>query len=348
MKRKEFYDLLDNASNILDQILKAMENYDGFNEGIYTIGDAETILQNVRLYFRSVKRRIEAHDKLRSISDQLSLEADVEEIYSVSMTIYIANNINHDYKDSLKQKNFIDAILSHFMDILFIGISVNPEESDNPYIVSTIAIFLKKNQLNDAELKQEINSTNLTIKSLDKKTKSLSNEINKILSDNENIRALTSELTERYFSAEFADRARKSFYWVLFWGGCSFLFLALTAYTLYFQYDISNLYVNPSPTTHLPFFTKGIPLALMTFFLFRQYIKERNIMEEYKFKSILAITMNPMKDQITNPDVRDNITDRLTKMLYRSPLDHIYRNKTSDDMPSIKDVLNLISKRNVE
>ncbi len=78
---------------------------------------------------------------------------------------------------------------------------------------------------------------------------------------------------------------------------------------------------------------KTSPVFILMGFVFSQYKKERNLQEEYAFKSAVAMTLTAYSEMLSNSDKEDNISRqqmllKSIEMVYNQPQIHQVKNET--------------------
>lgn len=105
--------------------------------------------------------------------------------------------------------------------------------------------------------------------------------------------------------------------WMLGTGGMAFvLFIWIFVVLAYLGTNYSPVWVNPLFST-----LKTLPALLILVFVAKQYTKERNLEEEYAFKSAISMTLTAYADEIAREkdvDRRAIIKDTIEKV-YKSP-----------------------------
>jgi hypothetical protein len=139
------------------------------------------------------------------------------------------------------------------------------------------------------------------------------------------------------FSGE-ADKLRKSaskwFYFVL--GSSVFLFIATILIVFWELSSAGDIW----STNFLIKVTITTPIIYFVFFTARQYGREKRLLDEYSFKSSVALSFNAFEESIKGIGPEDD-GNKILKILdfaintvrniYSSPLDDVYRHKEDDD-----------------
>ena len=160
-------------------------------------------------------------------------------------------------------------------------------------------------KLADAEkLHSDIKTDLDEIQNLYSKAEKNSEYIQSKIKEAEDLAGKTADNALAFTFSERADKLKVS---VRFWSwvGIPVAFLLMCAWII-FAYKYVNVDVN-NDFAKLLVFTGKLALGLtIVCFAFREYMKERKLLEEYAFKKAVALTVNAYADQISHNNIPDN------------------------------------------
>lgn len=182
---------------------------------------------------------------------------------------------------------------------------------------------------------------NQNIQDVKQDTKQLEKKLNVINDKFSQLEDLTAHETQKFSSKVFEDRSKKLNFNIFLW-----LVLALAMWGFVFYVSYSNIYYIADLNMLLIVSLKLVPLVIMASLFTSLYLRERNIKEEYTFKSIISLTISPMRDQVTDEKLKNKLTGALADILYESPLSK--RKDLSHDDRVIKQIFDMVSKEKSE
>lgn len=160
------------------------------------------------------------------------------------------------------------------------------------------------------------------------------NELNSIIKQAKSVLGnATSAAVGEHFKIQY-DRSKK---YILLWPffGCFFLLGAISVCILTVFPEISRLFDISSPVIHenridnIPYIISRLivsPLFLIgAWFCANQYIKQKNIVEDYGYKKVLALSLLSIKSEIekTGAENTTEFIKALQKEILKSPLDSL-------------------------
>ena len=160
------------------------------------------------------------------------------------------------------------------------------------------------------------------------------NELNSIIKQAKSVLGnATSAAVGEHFKIQY-DRSKK---YILLWPffGCFFLLGAISVCVLTVFPEISRLFDISSPVFHenridnVPYIISRLivsPLFLIgAWFCANQYIKQKNIVEDYGYKKVLALSLLSIKSEIekTGAENTTEFIKALQKEILKSPLDSL-------------------------
>jgi len=196
---------------------------------------------------------------------------------------------------------------------------------------------------------------------IDKQKNAIDEELKKISLNEKRVEELTGLISNKVLVYSFARRARLIFYNVIFWMALIFMFFAISCGWLWFSFvhneALKNLFINPSaPSDFSTILTivasavKILPVWILMQFAFKNYSKERHVLEAYEFKAAVAATVKSYADQMINDKFafkRENFAkdgtgetewkkyvderDKARKDLIRETVDNLYKEVKFND-----------------
>lgn len=254
------------------------------------------------------------------------------------------DNYLQNKKEELNQiSGLLDTAKNHLSEITNIEGSITNKETEIKGILSNLAEKVETItvDINDyQEDFEEIKTKNTSLKT------DLETSLKQALTDQEKSREgitfitghkseiirLTGMAADGSLGSKFEDRQNKISSGLIFWRwavpiatafSLTWVIIVFTCLAVHTDNVWINLLINLVKTT---------PVFILMGFVFRQYNKERNLQEEYAFKSSVAMTLTAYSDMLSKADTEDNESRqqmllKSIEMVYNQP--HIYPEKSS-------------------
>lgn len=176
------------------------------------------------------------------------------------------------------------------------------------------------------------------------------NQIKDLQEELDKIRIVSAEMVSEVLTKKFSERGesvrkykeRISYYLVIF----SLLILLTTIYTLNYQ---PMLFVNGNSlsTIWLSIFSRlsilTVPYVIL-FFIMRQYNKEREIEESYRFKEAIAYSMPKYREIVKDHIVQDRLLEESARVIFEHPHERKQKVRTETKEPDLMESLNVVQK----
>jgi hypothetical protein len=186
------------------------------------------------------------------------------------------------------------------------------------------------------ELEDNINKS---LTASDEKLKQSEEQLQFILGKKEDIVRLTGMAADGSLGSKFDERQNKLNKGIRFW---RWAVPVITLLAIIYIFVIFNFF---KPNSEISIWVllcisllKTTPALFVLFWVFRQYVKERNIQEEYAFKSAVAMTITAYSDLL---DDRDSSTNTSRQQMILNAIKEVHR------APRILDEKDLSSDGNV-
>lgn len=246
------------------------------------------------------------------------------------------DNYVQNKKEELAQiTNSLENAKNQLAEIMNIGANISKKETEIKGILSNLSEKLESVtvHINDYQEEfEEIKTKNSTLKT------ELETSLKNALSDQEEskkgitfindqkgeIIRLTGMAADGSLGSKFEDRQNKISSGLNFWRfavpiatvfSLAWVIIVFTCLAVHTDNAWINLLINLLKTT---------PIFILLGFVFRQYNKERNLQEEYAFKSSVAMTLTAYSDMLSKADAEDNESRQLMllksiEMVYSQP-----------------------------
>lgn len=140
---------------------------------------------------------------------------------------------------------------------------------------------------------------------------------------------------------------KKAFSWLVYIWIFFPLFMAAESYTVYLDFrnvEITGQLFLIILSKHL---LKIFPFAFFIIYCISQYNKERNLQEQYAFKSAVALTIDSFANRIIDPVKKDDILISSIKNVYSSPLskDKVSKNDMTLVQKMVQPLVNAVAKK---
>jgi hypothetical protein len=201
------------------------------------------------------------------------------------------------------------------------------------------------------ELEDNINKSLTTT---DEKLKQSEDQLKFILGKKEDIVRLTGMAADGSLGSKFDERQNKLNKGIRFWRWAVPVITLLAIIYIF----IIFYFFKPNPEISIWVLLsisllKTTPALFVLFWVFRQYVKERNIQEEYAFKSAVAMTITAYSDLLDNRDSTTNTSRQqmilnAIKEVHRSPRILDEKDSSSDGnvaknvQETLKQILDLV------
>ena len=282
----------------------------------------------IELNHKALSKNIENYEELKSSIDKKVLDFDTyvitkkEELVQIATSLATATNqlseINTIVASATNKETEIKGILTNLnekIDTLNVDITEYQEEFEE--------IKINSNTLKE-ELTQKI--TEATEKLLKARE-----DLDFIESNRAQIETLTGMAADGALGSKFDQRQIKLEEGLTIWKWAIpvMTILAGAWIVVVFKYlvpDFKDEWVNI-----LVSIIKTSPGFILLGFVFSQYKKERNLQEEYAFKSAVAMTLTAYSEMLSNSDKEDNISRqqmllKSIEMVYNQPQIHQVKN----------------------
>lgn len=283
---------------------------------------------SIELNHKALTKNIENYEELKSSIDQKVLDFDSyvitkkEELVQIAASLATATNqlseINTIVASATNKETEIKGILTNLnekIDTLNVDITEYQEEFEE---IKTNSNTLKE------ELTQKITETT-------EKLLKAREDLNFIESNRTQIETLTGMAADGALGSKFNQRQETLDKGLTFWKSAVFVIsivtliwivVVFTCMSPHFENQWLNILINMIKTS---------PIFILLGFVFSQYKKERNLQEEYAFKSAVAMTLTQYAAMLSNADAENNVSRqqmllKSIEMVYNQP--HIHPNKT--------------------
>lgn len=295
----------------------------------------------------SVENEMIKKQKIAIDLNEKALTKNIENYDELSSTIQTRiqdfNSYVQDKKEELIQiANSLETAKNHLANITNIESNIVNKETEIKGIINSLSDKLETItvDINDYQEEfEEIKTNNASLKT------QLETSLSQAIIDQEKSREgitfisgqkneiirLTGMAADGSLGSKFEDRQLKLTSGLKFWriavpiatvlslGWVIFVFTSLAVHT-------DNVWINL-----LINLVKTTPVFILMGFVFKQYNKERNLQEEYAFKSSVAMTLTAYSDMLSKADTEDNESRqqmllKSIELVYNQP--HIYPEKT--------------------
>ncbi|MBW8360112.1 MAG: hypothetical protein K0M63_09985 [Weeksellaceae bacterium] len=278
----------------------------------------------INLNQKAIEKNLQSYEELKSnldttVSDFNEFIGEKKgELIEITNLLTTANNqlteINTVVSNSVNKETEIDGILKNIKDkVIAVSESITEYEADFTSI--------KKD---NSELKIELETSIATAVEDLKKSKE---GIEFIESNREEIVRLTGMAADGALGSKFDQRQNILNRGLHFWKWAipvttvlagSWVVIVFTYLVPSFKDEWVNILVSVLKTS---------PAFILLGFVFSQYKKERNLQEEYAFKSAVAMTLTAYSEMLSNADVEDNTSRqqmllKSIEMVYNQPQIH--------------------------
>ena len=283
----------------------------------------------INLNQKAIEKNLQSYEELKSNLDATVsdfnefIDEKKGELIEITNLLTTANNqlteINTVVSNSANKETEIDGILKNIKDkVIAVSESITEYETDFTSI--------KKD---NSELKTELETA--ISKALEDLKKSKEG-IEFIESNREEIVRLTGMAADGALGSKFDQRQNVLNKGLNFWKWAIPVMTVLAGgwVVIVFTYLIPNF--NDEWVNILVSILKTSPAFILLGFVFSQYKKERNLQEEYAFKSAVAMTLTAYSEMLSNADVEDNTSRqqmllKSIEMVYNQPQIHPHKNE---------------------
>ncbi len=296
-------------------------------------------------------------EKLNSLVERLEL---IQENLENSTNYF--NNLSQDYKSGIASINsFLEEKKKELTSITEMLNSANASiDRINEHVVSassndtTISSLLKnineKNETistNISDYQSEYSSLSLELTgckadlmhTLDSAKQNLNESqlsLDFISSKKDEIIRLTGMAADGSLGSKFDQRQKDLLKGLDFWRVAVPAITILAGFWIFAVFNWMHSDITDPWIKLLVNFAKTLPVFVLVGFVYKQYSKERNLQEEYAFKSAVAMTLTAYSDMLENKDADPNKSRQimLTKSIeqvYTLPMIHHNRDKNSTD-----------------
>ena len=283
----------------------------------------------INLNQKAIEKNLQSYEELKTnldttVSDFNEFIAEKKvELIEITTLLSTANNqlaeINTVVSNSANKDTEIDGILKNIkVKVTTVSESITEYEADFTSI--------KKD---NSELKIELETSIANALEDLKKSKE---GIEFIESNREEIVRLTGMAADGALGSKFHQRQEDLEKGLVIWKWAVpimslvtliWIVIVFTCLSPHFENQWLNILINIIKTS---------PAFVLLGFVFSQYKKERNLQEEYAFKSAVAMTLTAYSKMLSNADIEDNISRqqmllKSIEMLYNQPRIHPEKNE---------------------
>lgn len=303
---------------IIDKLI-TYQNYFGFwRASAYKIHDVneeevKDLAQKLKITSKNYEKQLallkSTYDELISEKNSLNdyVQSRKKEMESITQSLQSVKNTVQEVEtlktNAVNKDTEISGLLKNIQD------KIKQVQSD----ITNYQKSFKEIDINWNEIKNDLDGT---IKTVNKNFEQSKSDISFIEGKKALIEKLTGMAADGALGSKFNDRESKLKEKIPFWRGAiiamtiisiAWAVIVFTCLNANFNNDWINLGVNLLKTT---------PAFILLGFVFKQYSKERNLEEEYAFKSAVAMTLTAYSNMLAEGDREHN--DSKQKMLLAS------------------------------
>jgi len=247
-----------------------------------------------------------------------------------------------DKKEELIQvSNSLDTAKNQLNEIINIESNISNKETEIKGILNNLSEKLETVtvDINDYQEEfEELKTSNSNLKiELETKIKDTSTKLTKAKEDlnfienkKEQIETLTGMAADGALGSKFDQRQVKLNDGLIFWKWAVPIMTILAGAWVVIVFKFLMPSFNEEWLNIIISILKTIPGFILLGFVFSQYKKERNLQEEYAFKSAVAMTLTAYSEMLAKADSEDNISRqqmllKSIELVYNQP--HIYSEK---------------------
>lgn len=324
----------ENVEVILDKLIHyQIKNgfWDKSSIKVHPVDNEEIIKQkkSIDLNQKALSKNIENFKELnQSIENKITkldnfLQSKKEEMIQISDLLENAkkhlseiNNIEGAIKNKETEIKGLLSNISEKVETVTINIHNYQEEFDE---IKTKNTSLRTEL--DSSLKQALEDQELSQKAIT----FISSQKNEII-------RLTGMAADGSLGSKFEDRQNKISTGLQFWRWAVPIATAFSLLWVIIVFTCLAVHTNNVWINLLINLVKTTPVFILLGFVFKQYNKERNLQEEYAFKSSVAMTLTAYSDMLSKADTQDNESRqqmllKSIELVYNQP--NIYTEKTS-------------------
>lgn len=284
----------------------------------------------LELNHKALSKNIENYEELKSSIDKKVLDFDSYVITKKEELVQIANSLATATSQLNEINNIVASATNKETEIK--GILTNLNEK-----IDTLNVDITEYQEEFEEIKTSSNTLKeeLTQKITEAKQKLLKarEDLEFIESNRTQIETLTGMAADGALGSKFNQRQETLDKGLIFWKwavpvatlfSLSWVIVVFTCLAVHTNNVWVNLLINLIKTT---------PVFILLGFVFRQYIKERNLQEEYAFKSAVAMTLTAYSEMLAKADTENNVSRqqmllKSIEMVYNQPHIHPVKSET--------------------
>lgn len=287
--------------------------------------------------FDSLKTRV---DKIVSTFD-IYIETKKEELVQIASSLVTAtnqlNDINNIVANASNKETEIKGILTNLNEkVQTLNVDINDYQEDFEEI-KTISITLKE------ELNQKITETS-------EKLLKAREDLEFIENNRTQIEILTGMAADGALGSKFNQRQEKLDKDLIFWKWAVPIMTVLAGIWVVIVFSCLLPHFKEEWINILISVLKTSPGFILLGFVFSQYKKERNLQEEYAFKSAVAMTLTAYSEMLSKSDFENNVSRqqmllKSIEMIYNQPYIHPVKSETlfSFNTKDLKETVNTLT-----
>lgn len=339
------YSCLMDSANKLDTLQKKVFEMIAHHNEVVSLRDFQSKIETIHNTLVTAFRNL--HDKTlnnRSLpsSNLISLTSNLNKLIDE-----LNEQLSPD-AEITQLDNKLDDFNDLFVNILY---EIQKTEFDLVYNFYKENYKLKANESSLSQQNNVLKNDNFvyigTLKENKITIEELTGELERIKA--ESAKNLSKELTQK-FSERAKEINKNKYIMSIFLFLTSIITIAITIFTI-FPELLSNtcpfLSIKDNSSEALFFFKRTTLLVfsyVILFFIMKQYNREREIEESYRFKEAVASSIQSYRDIATEPIVKDKLIEESARVIFEHPHERKQKVRTETKEPDLIESLNVVQK----